>query len=82
MGQGVWRPISDKGKDQEIYCVEPGVLLKISGLNREQVEAYDGQVCERGCGQCASWGDAKFSSVNMLDSQNLVTHITIAKEIT
>ncbi len=62
MGQGVWRPISDKGKDQEIYCVEPGVLLKISGLNREQVEAYDGQVCERGCGQCASWGDAKFSS--------------------
>lgn len=62
MGQGVWRPISDQGSEQEIYCVEPGVLLKLSGLNREQIEAYDGKVCSLSCGQCASWGDAKFSS--------------------
>ena len=62
MGQGVWRPISDKGKEQEIYCVEPGVTIKISGLTREQVEVYNGQECIRDCGQCADWGDAKFSS--------------------
>lgn len=62
MGQGVWRPVSDQGKEQEIYCVEPGVAIKISGLTKEQVEAYDGQVCELDCGQCADWGDAKFSS--------------------
>lgn len=62
MGQGVWRPISDQGKEQEIYCIEPGVTLKISGLTRSDVQAYNGQECDRYCGQCASWGDAKFSS--------------------
>lgn len=62
MGDGIWRPISDQGKEQEIYCIEPGVSIKISGLTKGDVYSYNGQVCVRDCGQCADWGDAKFSS--------------------
>lgn len=62
MGEGVWRPISDQGKEQEIYCVEPGVTIKISGLTKDDIYAYDGKVRTRNCGQCADWGDARFSS--------------------
>lgn len=63
MGDGVWRPISNEGKEQEIYCIEPGVTIKISGLTKKDVYEYDGQVCnDSTCGYCSSWGDAKFSS--------------------
>ena len=55
MGQGVWRPISTEGKDLEIYCVQPGHTIKISGLWKEDIEAWDGYVCSRSCGYCASW---------------------------
>ena len=61
MGQGVWRPVSDQGKQVEIYCVEPGAAIRISNLTKDAVYAYDGQECVRDCGQHASWGDAKFS---------------------
>ena len=61
MGQGVWRPVSDKGKQVEIYCVEPGAAIRISGLTKDDIYAYDGQECIRLCDQHASWGDAIFS---------------------
>lgn len=56
MGDGIWRPISDQGKEQEIYCIEPGVSIKISGLTKEDIYEYDGQECDRSCGQCGTLG--------------------------
>lgn len=55
----IYRPISENGTKDEIYCVEPGTALNVPGYTKEDIYSYTGLYTGR-CGH-ANTSAAKFT---------------------